>query len=81
MNPEQIQNLKKSPDFNAFVALLVAELKKLDSLQNLSAIPRGERDVVMEGRLWASEYLAKLLSPILDGVETTDGFDPGEFAV
>ena len=67
LDPAIVKKLSEDvPEFNQFRIYLAEQLMKLDSLDALKDVPRGERDVVLEGCIKARVILSEILGGLLD---------------
>lgn len=82
MKPETVKRLQENvPELKELITFLATELQKLSSIDGLRDIPRPEREIALEGRIWAYDTLTALLLPLITTSSTVMPSNPKEYAV
>lgn len=84
MNPQLAQKLMSEvPEMKEFVAYVIAEVQKLNTLSNITWTDNGERTIalVVLSRQIAIDTLTNILVPLLNTQQSTLRPDPKEYVV
>lgn len=69
------------PEVKELIAFLQSEADKLYTLEGLGDFDTRERQVKLDGKMWAYNTISNMLAPLLQSVDNPVGTNPEDYRV